>query len=141
LSLYLVAAAGGNRGLGLFYFLAAFPVLSFVLGFRRGLVFIASFSLGVLGRVFWFPLPVHSVFADPGLQVGLLVVFGASAVLGTITAVYQHSLIEFLAKLAYEDAVTGLSTRNRIVEHLELSVKAPQPFFLLGLKLFGFDEV
>jgi diguanylate cyclase (GGDEF)-like protein len=141
LSAYLVQQAGGPRGTGLFYFLSSFPLLYFVLGLRAGLVFTAAFFVGFLVRVLAFPLDASSVFADPDLRGKFVLVFAVASALGLTAMTYQHRLIRYLSRVAFEDSVTGLWNRSRLTEHLKVSVRGPDPFALLALKLYHFDEV
>lgn len=141
LVVYLIVVAGGERGLGLLYFLCTFSIVYFVLGYRGSLAFICLFIGGVLIRLALFPLPPQSIYGDPALRVTFLLVFLSSGILGLIAVSYQNRLILFLSRIAYTDPHSGLANRVRLTEHLHLALETQEPFALLGLKLYHFARV
>lgn len=141
LALFMIFDSGGTRGIGYLYFIISFPLLHMLLGLRWGLVFITLFVVGLLGRHALGEFPPDSILGDSDLQPRLLLAFLVASVIGSCALVYQGTLVRSLSRLAYSDEVTGLASRNRLVEALSQALQGPKPFALMALKLHHFGLV
>lgn len=142
LSTYLIIQGGGaGYGLGFFYFITAFSLLYFILGFKSGIFFSIYFFVGVVIRTYLGDLPAGSLFSVPDLRDRFILIFGVATAFGIIAVFYQHNLVRSISRIAYFDSVTGLSNRERMGEILDLSIRAGRPFTLGALKLHRFGRV
>lgn len=134
-----------SRGMGPLYFVAGFSLLYFILGFRFGLAFVALFVV-VVNVVFQVADFVpESILADKDIRDRMSLIITTAGILGAMAVIFQQNLVRHLSKAAYEDPVTLLANRSRLMEYLEQKTeifqKSINPLALMAFKLQHFDLV
>jgi len=142
---HIVINAGGGRGLGVFYLLAATPVFFLTLGFRNSLIIAVLYFIGIAIRLHLGHFEPESIFQDGELIQRTLVILGIGSFLGVFSTLglqFYHTRINHLA---YQDQLTLMANRTKFEEVLIAETldarKAHRGFTLLGIKLLNYNSI
>ncbi len=137
---------GGYRGLGFFYLLAGYSVLYYILGLRFGIAIPIIVLTGAGINIGIGKFHSGSYLNNPDFYIPYLMILSFAAILGVLSVLYQHLLIQKLYQDAYIDETTGLPSRARLEQITIEKIRrqrssAKSSFSLVGLKIMHFAQV
>lgn len=137
--------AGGVYGLGVFYFLFAFPIIYMFFGIRFSVLAMVAYCAAFAFRLNVGSLSPESIYNTDniGYRTGLVIAF--AAVVEIITCVCYDRIFKHLSRQAFHDQVSGLPNRLKIEESIKRDIAYYRgtrlEFSIIAIKMLNLNRV